>query len=190
MRTMNMHHNVKKSQESIDRKIDILTEWSTNGVPVKTDTDGCMLSKNGEPVFIKIPETLNKFLRWSDLSHGVKQTSQDALTNYLSEKREDGNFVPSLLRQVQQKLDAQKLDSSKSDLKSKLKESRILINSQNTDIARLMIENKILKENLIAANSEQGNVELAASIKLEALATELTLVKEQLSRLRKLRAVE
>lgn len=184
-----MHHNAKISHDSIKKKVELLELWANIGVPEKTDATGYTLSKNGEPEYIDIPSSMNKFLRWSDAKNGLKSTSQKALDNYLHETKRDASFIPSLLRQAQQRLSKQKLENSTSDLKVQLKAAWQLINSQTVDITKLLSEVESLKDDVNVAQSEQENIELAAAMRIEALESELTSVKDQLSKLRQLRVV-
>ena len=184
-----MHHNEKISHRSIDKKVALLEIWARDGVPQKTDPEGHSLVKNGDPVYADVPNTLNKFLRWSDVKEDIKSTGQQALSNYLQDKKLNDNYVPSLLSAVQHKLAQQKLENSKSDLKAQLKEAWKLINSQNKDIAKFMNDINSLNEEISALKAEQENIEMAAALKLEAMEKELASSQRQLANLRKFRAV-
>lgn len=190
MKKKNTHHNSERAAKSIGTKFATLERWIETGVPIKKDGQGNELFKNGEPVYIDIPTSLNKFLRWADARYGIMSTSQSALTNYLSSVNKDGGYVEILLRQTKHKLEQQKLSHNKSDLKIRLNAAMKLINEQNEDITKYFLENKHLEGEIKALTAEVENIEMAASLKHEAMQATINRLNEQLSRVRNMRIVD
>ncbi|APD92222.1 hypothetical protein BM525_20305 (plasmid) [Alteromonas mediterranea] len=190
MKMKNTHHNSERAAKSIGNKFDTLRTWIETGIPVKKDAEGNELFKNGEPVYIDIPTSLNKFLRWSDDSLGIMSTSQSALIKYLSTESKDGKYVEFLLRETKQKLQKQKLLNSSGDLKNQLDEAWKLINAQNKDITKYLSEIKTLKDEVKALTAEQENIELSAKLKMDALEMQVNSLNDQISRLRNMRIID
>lgn len=190
MKKKNIHHNSERAAKSIGTKFAKLEQWIEAGVPIKKDEQGNELFKNGEPVYIDIPTSLNKFLRWTDANAGIMSTSQSALVNYLSSEHKDGEYLEILLRQVKNKLHQQKLYNSKSELKTQLVEAWILINRNNEDLTKYLSEIKGLQDEVKALIAEIENIEMAAALKHQALEARVNRLNDQLSRVRNIRVVD
>lgn len=190
MKMKNTHHNSDRAAKSIRTKFDTITNWIESSIPIKKDAEGNELFKDGEPIYIEVPTSVNKFLRWSDVEAGILSTGQNALINYLSTHDKDKAYVENLLKQLEQKLQTQKLARSRSNLTKQLGEAWKLIDGQNKDITKYLIEIKDLKDELKSLKAEQENIELSASLRTEALEKKVHSLNEQLSRLRKLRTID
>ena len=190
MKKKNTHHNSERAAKSIGTKFATLERWIEVGVPIKKDAQGNELFRGGEPVYIDIPTSLNKFLRWTDANVGIMSTSQSALTNYLSSEHKDGEYLELLLRKVKNKLHQQKLYNSKSELKSQLDEAWKLINGYNEELTKYLSEIKGLEEEVKALTAEIENIEMAAALKQQALEAKVNRLSEQLSRVRNMRIVD
>ena len=95
-----------------------------------------------------------------------------------------------LLRETKQKLQKQKLLNSSGDLKNQLDEAWKLINAQNKDITKYLSEIRTLEGEVRALTAEQENIELSATLKVEALEMQVNSLNDQISRLRNMRIID
>ena len=112
------------------------------------------------------------------------------MIKYLSTESKDGKYVEFLLRETKQKLQKQKLLNSSGDLKNQLDEAWKLINAQNKDITKYLSEIKTLEDEVKALTAEQENIELSATLKMDALEMQVNSLNDQISRLRNMRIID
>lgn len=190
MKTKITHHNSQRSAKSISKKLAILEHWIETGVPVQQDSHGNELFKNGEPLYVSIPTSMSKFLRWTDEKAGIMSTGQGALINYLSLKNLDGSHVETLLDKINKKLQMQKILTNSIDLKNQLTEAWKLINAQNKDLSRYLSEIKSLEEEVKSLTAEIKNIEESTDLKHAKMEGALNRLNQQLLHLRNMRVID
>jgi vacuolar-type H+-ATPase subunit I/STV1 len=181
------HHKTQAAQDNIKAKLTLIEKWVKEGVPCLLNEKGFEQSRNGVPVFIEHPRSLDQFRRWGNYDLGIKSTNKEALNNYFNTPSailvsELEDFLGRLASRVK----AQKSETSKSNinaLESEIKALKELDAKQNNTIAKYLFEIDSLNDDLKATRNRMNYAKEVARVENNELKVEVNHLHERLSRL-------
>ena len=151
---MKTTHRAKIGLENSQRKFEMLSKWAEEGIPRLRNENGDILNDEKDyPLLVKYPKSLNQYKRFKFRADNIKQTSDDAFKRYLLESEKDASDIELLLKKLDKMKEKQLAKLLKTKPKSQdeaILKLENLIEEQNNELAKQMLENKVLAEELEA----------------------------------------